>query len=199
MLHGRIMGAPLHTVALVGQYPALINLNGKKQLSEAYIDAALEWPLAPDLEYCCELLTAPATRRMQRRRRSDALDPTLQDGPARCTPSRARADPCRPSVPGCLQGHVARISARMLLKAKTRGTADQEHPSARHRRAHTNRSNKNHIYTRWGRARARGSGLLGRRTVLERRRVRGRRRREHVGHLRRPEREGRTSGRADHG
>ena len=54
------------TVLLVGdQYPALINLNGKKQLSEAYIDAALEWPLAPDLQYYCELLMQPATCRMQ--------------------------------------------------------------------------------------------------------------------------------------
>ena len=176
------------TVLLVGdQYPALINLNGKKQLSEAYIDAALEWPLAPDLEYCCELLTAPATRRMQRRRRSDALDPTLQDGPARCTPSRARADPCQPSVSGCLQSYAARISARMLLKAKTRGTADQEHPSARHRRAHEPE------ITRTTSIRGLGGGAallaredLGRRAVLERRRVIGRRRREHVGHLRRP-------------
>ena len=40
---------------------------------------------------------------------------------------------------------------------------------------------------------------LGRRAVLERRRVIGRRRREHVGHLRRPQREGRTSRRAYHG
>ena len=41
MLHGRIMGAPLHTVALVGQYPALINLNGKTSSPGAYSEAAM--------------------------------------------------------------------------------------------------------------------------------------------------------------
>ena len=83
------------------------------------------------------------------------------------TPSRTCADPCRPAVPGCAQGYVARISSRILLKAKTCGTVDprvlppSERASLRTApRPHAiaarhKENNKNHIYIRLRRGGAR--------------------------------------------
>jgi len=64
MLHGRIMGAPLHTVALVGQYPALINLNGKTSSPKDI--AAKRWNSRYGLpsSVAVDGLTAPVTRQM---------------------------------------------------------------------------------------------------------------------------------------
>ena len=160
-------------------------------------------------------LASPSTRLapgMQRRREATAL--SLTSGRPRHDAPTARPRPRRPTPATSVRMHVAvqrsnfgverspmpqtrgypeRIPERGVGRANAdvqRCTRSARTPSPRHR----NRNNKNHIYTRAGR----GSGSR-RWTVLERRRVIGRRRREHVGHLRRPQREGRTSRRAYHG
>ena len=137
----------------------------------------------------------------------------------RCWPERrhaSRRPPTRISVPticperqGCLLCRIFGLQQHQRHN-RARGSTVSQHPSfyatpsggrrPRHRRAHQQKriTRTTSILGLRGGAALLAREDLGRRAVLERRRVIGRRRREDVGHLRRPERERRASRRADH-
>ena len=127
---------------------------------------------------------------------------------------RRHADPCQPSVSRRTWKRAMQV-VRLWhnTRPQPRGSTVSQHPSfyatpsggrrsRRHQRAatthRTGKITRTTSILGGGGRRCSRARILGRRAVLERRRVSGRRRREHVGHLRRPQREGRTSRRADH-
>ena len=163
------------TVALVGDVCFLDKLAQPKTSSPKRVSTQ-RWnsPVTRCRVLPWTLLIAPATRQMLRRRRNLALSPTLPTELERSdalVSSRARADSCRPSVPGCLQGHVARNSSGLAAKAKRAGRwthesyhRHNEHPSAQRRAPHAIAASHKTEITRTtsilgGGALARGDGI----------------------------------------
>ena len=178
-------------------------LEQPNQLSEVNIEPPIGFLVSVQSYDVLELPRAPACAGMQRRRvgtrRCCQEQPRMRQCRAASQHAYFRANHPSQAVHG---GFVCRLFGCGSTTRTPRGSTVSQHPSSYANPSGGRRSktpsarakapqglnNKNHIYTRtrgWGGA-ARARGYLGRRAVLERRRVRGRRRREHVGHLRRP-------------